>query len=257
MGHAEQAATVPASAGTTGTTSLPSGFLTLDYPGSAEPGRQAPPITTPSFLPPPSPTAPAEAGSPPPDGSSPSSTRRRLDPRRRRMVEALALALLVPLTLGLQWFDQKKLVEAVFAPEEAITVVPRAKTAEMAHARWVMGGRLPNASNGLSTASKVEGATKITLLVGVKALDPQGSKEASVGNLKFRLVDRAGNKWEANADYKGEDGRFVGNPPVGKAIPIHVTAEVPAQLADQLVLDVMQTGPHRPKGPVRVLRFAH
>lgn len=236
-----------------GGTTTPARFLTLDYARPAASGP--PPFTAPAFLPPPgigtdgpaSPAAGAAAG-------TGSRERRRLDPRRRRIIEAAALAMLIPLTLGLEWFDEVRLVQVGVEPAEKITVVPHDRTADMAHSRWLMGGRLPEAKPA-ADGSRPAGGTTITLVIGVKALDPQGTKEASASNLKFRLVDRAGNEWSATADYQGEN--VIKGPPVGKPVPIEITAQVPANMADQLVLDVVQSGAWRPKGPVPVLRFAH
>lgn len=221
---------------------LPARFLTLDYPESTQPGPPPPPLAAPSFRP-----SPGGAG----------TARRRLDPRRRRTIEIIALVTLLPLTLGLQWFDQVRQIRIGLEPDETITVVPSGRTGQLAHARWVLLGRVngdqptPVSSRGLP-----KGATTITLSMGMKALDPLGSKEATTANLKFRLVDRAGHEWSAEAEYKGEPS-VTSRPPVNQPIPITVTAEVPQHLAGQLVVDVVQSGAFRPKGAVRVLRFAH
>jgi len=122
----------------------------------------------------------------------------------------------------------------------------------------VLLGRVAKESGGSASSAasnKPAGSATLTLSMGMKALDARGSKEAAPGNMRFWIRDRAGNKWSAEAAYIGEIG--IKGPPVGKPVPVTVTAEVPERLLTSVVVDVAQAGPSRPKGPVRVLRFAH
>lgn len=234
------------------------GFLDLDYSDSGPwgPERPSPPPSPPSFLPAPG----GEAGAAP--AGKRAGRRRRLTARQRRSVEAAALVLLLPLALGVQWYDETNQIRKGLEPDETITVVARNKPATLAHARWVLRGRVNDTGGATSSdasdrsPTKPRDATTITLSLGVTTLDKQAAKEASTSNLRFRLVDRAGNEWTAQAEYKVEDN-YGQAPPVGKEVPVAVTGEVPRAAVSSLVLDVVQAGPYRPKGPVHVLRFAH
>jgi hypothetical protein len=233
------------------------GFLDLDYsdPGPWAPDRPPPPPAPPSFLPPPD----QAAGAPASAGAG-RTRRRRLTGLQRRIAELAALALLVPLTLGLEWYDESNQISKGLEPEETVTVVRPEKPATLAHARWVLLGRVQatedSGSEPLNGGAKPQGAAKITLSLGMKSLDSRAAKEAATANLRFRLVDRAGNEWSARAEYNFEDS-YGQAPPVGKAVPVVVTGEVPKSAVNSVVLDVIQAGPHRPKGPLQVLRFAH
>jgi len=231
----------------------PARYLALDFGGVSN-DLAPPPLGQPMFLPPPGDAADAASAA---AGAGARRGRRRLTTRQRRIAEGLALLLLIPLTLTVQWVDRVRQIEVNLEPAEQINVVPRGRTGTLGHARWVMAGRVNKPLAKPDGEGLPNDATEITLSIGMKVLDPRGTKEAGSSNMKFRLVDRAGHQWSADADYEVDDFKQATAPPVGKIIPITVTAELPRRVINEVVLDVTQSGVHRPKGPVRILRFAH
>ncbi len=170
--------------------------------------------------------------------------RSRLSDGRRRAVELVALLVVLPGLLAVYWVDDRKQA-AQWDPQERVTVVAHGGTGTLGHVRLRVLGRDATASSTGTTA----GATKITLIVELRALDARGAKDP----VTYTVRDRAGHVWTAfGLPAGGHD------PVVGATTPVTVTADVPVRLTGSVVLEARlgsfgATG----HGPTRVLRFAH
>lgn len=174
--------------------------------------------------------------------------RRRLSPRARRTAEIIALAVLLPLLLGLHWYDDRTAVRNGIKRPEAVTVVARGRTATLNRVQWTMLGR--DVRPDSSTTRQVPGAARLKLLITVRALDAQAAKDLARARMMFRIRDRDGHIWSASA-------QLPENIAAGSAVPVPVTATVPPDRLTSVVLEIAQTRNSVPKGPLAVLRFAH
>jgi hypothetical protein len=172
--------------------------------------------------------------------------RRRLSPRARRWVEVLALLVVVPVGLGAHWYDDTHTLVPTLNPGEHVTVVPRGGTGTLNHISYRMVGRESAVVPSTLTANGVQA----TWDVDIKPLDAQGVKAAS--GLGFRLVDRAGNTWNAAPadlpDYTA-----------GQTVRTRIQGTVPKSEVSGLVLDALgnKYTAVAKKQPRPVLRLAH
>jgi hypothetical protein len=167
--------------------------------------------------------------------------------RTRRTAELSALALLLALTIGLRWYDDGNQARALERPE-SVTVVGRAATSRLGAVEWKMLGRAAGLRAPSSTAS---GAARLMLVLEARPLGAQGVKELAGFGTTFRVRDRAGHVWSADADPPSEVE-------LGSTIRVPVTAEVPPDRLTSVVLEVLPAAVFaKGRAPVRVLRFAH
>jgi hypothetical protein len=160
---------------------------------------------------------------------------------------------LVPLAVGLRWYDDSN--HAVTRePHERVTVVPRGASATLGHNRWRMLGRQEQSGGSLAGTSS-PGAAQLTLLLEVKVLDAQGSKELDL--VQYEVRDREGRQWTTSgtAENPSVDAERV---PAGSTTRVKVTATVPKDRLSALVLDLHVRPFDRAERTVLdVLRFAH
>jgi hypothetical protein len=184
-------------------------------------------------------------------------------PRRlkRRLIELGAVLLLVPMYVGIHWYDDGNNV-LTFKPHQHVTIVPRGAWAKLGHNQWRLLGRQEASATGAGSgsgsspgsATKPAGA-ELTLLLQAKVLDAKGVKE--LDKMIYELHDRAGHLWSADGLV---DNQSVSSeqPPVGSTPTVRVTATVPPALLTSVVLDLHIRPFDRPERTVLdVLRFAH
>ncbi len=157
-------------------------------------------------------------------------------------MEAVALAVLLPGLVTVQWLDDAHQVGG----QDTTTTVPWGATATLGHTQWRLLGRVPDGGRSFTP-----GAVTVRLLLQVRPMDAQGAKQADPANVGFRLRDRAGHIWTA-----GTDGGSDTEPAAGQTTQITVTGDVPARLAGSVVLE-MHLGSSFAAGPKHWYRFAH
>jgi hypothetical protein len=186
-----------------------------------------------------------------PPASAPAATRgrRRLNPSARRLVEVCALLILLPVTLGLRWYDDDHTLGHQLRRDERIVTVPRGASGTLAHAAWRMIGRQVGSAQELRDPAP--GTAVLVLALEVRPLDAEGVKQISAGQLTFRLRDRAGHVWTGS-------GTLPDSSQVGRAARVEVSATVPSDKVTSVVLDVLPSLlVMKPGTDVPVLRFGH
>jgi hypothetical protein len=207
--------------------------------------------------PPPWEQAPQPSGPPPGEPQPPGQTtpgttrqrRRRLSPTARRLVEAGALLLLLPTTLGLHWYDDDQTLGRRLHRDEHITTVARGASGTLGHASWRMIGRQVGGAQGLR--SSAAGTGVLVLALEVRPLDAQGVKNTSGSRLTFRVRDREGHIWTG-------EGEVPDTLQVGRPARVRVSAIVPSGKVTSVVLELLpSTYQVQPGAVVPVLRFGH
>jgi hypothetical protein len=190
------------------------------------------------------------AGEPPDTGqAAPGERRRRLSPAARRLVEAGALLILLPVTLGLHWYDDDHTLGHQLRRDEHVTTVARGASATLGHATWRMIGRQQGGTGRLR--STTPGAEMLVLTLEMRPLDAQGVKDASGSGLAYRIRDREGHVWTGAAEVP--EGLSAGRP-----VQVKVSAIVPTEKVTSVVLELLPTTVEvKPGTTVPVLRFAH
>jgi hypothetical protein len=192
-------------------------------------------------------------GEPPAAGrTAPAATRgrrRRLNPSARRLVEVCALLILLPVTLGLRWYDDDHTLGHQLRRDEHLVTVPRGASGTLAHAAWRMIGRQVGGAQELRDPAP--GTAVLVLALEVRPLDAAGVKQISAGQLTFRLRDRAGHVWTAS-------GTLPDSSQVGRTARVEVAATVPSDKVTSVVLEVLPSlFVMKPGTDVPVLRFGH
>jgi len=174
--------------------------------------------------------------------------RKRLGPRARRGVEAAALLVLLPLGLGIHWYDDAHTLLPHLNPGEKVTVVPHGGTGTVEHVSYRMVGR----ESGGEASTDASGGVEMTLDIDRRPLDQQGLKAAKAQS--FRVRDREGHIWVAVLWESSPS-----DPAVGTTQRLQIQATVPKGAVSVVVLDVLgdnfqakSTGK-----PLPVLRMAH
>ncbi|MBT2208159.1 hypothetical protein [Actinomadura sp. NEAU-AAG7] len=176
----------------------------------------------------------------------------RMRPRDRRVVQAIALATLLPALLTVHWLDETRDVRSNLKPEEKVTTVPRGAAGELAGARWQVVDRRTTApllrpASGAPPGSAEVAEVRVTLAVVAK--DAAAAKAVGAYGIVYRLRDGDGRAWAAT-------GLGTGAARPGVPVRITVRGTVPRAKADLLVLEVRPPAYSRPKGPLPSLRFA-
>ncbi|MBE1533328.1 hypothetical protein [Actinomadura algeriensis] len=180
-----------------------------------------------------------------PDGpDEPAEPRRsRLGSRTRRVIEACALAVLLPVLLGLHWIDESGRAESLDAPVR-VSSVAKGKIGELLGARWTVYKReiVPG------TVENPD-AVDLQVVLAVKAQDAKSVQAIGGYGTTYRFVDGQGREWGANA-------RTPVNVQPGKAFALTVRGTVPRAKAGSLALEVRAPETAR-KGaaPLPSLRF--
>ncbi len=104
---------------------------------------------------------------------------------RRRIAEALAVVVLVPLTLWLGWRDGRDVQALQWEPSTRESSVPPGGTGVLAHAHWRLLTLTPGKREGPQVEMK--GTLRVT------PLDATGVKE--IGNVTYAIEDAAGHTW--------------------------------------------------------------
>lgn len=177
------------------------------------------------------------------ESTVPDPVRRRMSARRRRAIEAWALAFLVPAVLVTYFIDGRQLGRGFDLPER-VTVIPRGAVATIGHTRWRMLGRVAKGD-----PPQAPGSVEVTLLVQVNVLDAQGVKDAT--RVTYQVRDGDGHLWDAEGHFPDFQ-----DPTPGAANQATVTANVPPSLVSKVVLEVEPMVPREARS-IRVLRFAH
>ncbi|MFD0902545.1 hypothetical protein [Actinomadura sediminis] len=213
----------------------------------------------PWFQPPPPPGGPPPPGHPfaqpppggrpdgrddEPDGASPRARRTRLGPRTRRVVEACALAVLLPGLLGLYWVDETGRAESLEPPVK-VSSVARGEIGELAGARWTVYKR----ESAPLPGSSARDAVQLQVVLAVKAQDAESVKTIGGYGMEYRFTDARGREWTANASKPVEVTP-------GQAFPLTVRGTVPRAGAESLALVVRPPETERRGGdPLPSLRF--
>ncbi|TDD83292.1 hypothetical protein [Actinomadura rubrisoli] len=192
------------------------------------------------------------------DEGGESPERVKLRPLDRRVIQAMALAALVPAFLSLQWLDEERSLRSNLKPREKVITVAHGAVGEFGGARWRLMGR-ENAASLADPASApgtsppggtgAGDVTELRLTLAVRPLDAAGAKTVGSYGTVYRLRDGDGHVWSAT-------GLALGTPRQGVPTRITVRATVPRAKVDSLVLEVRPPAYPRPKGPLPLLRFA-
>ncbi|QXJ23946.1 hypothetical protein AGRA3207_005180 [Actinomadura graeca] len=187
---------------------------------------------------------------PAPPGTGPS----RMRPRDRRVVQAIALATLLPVLLVVRWVDETHGVHANLKPEEKATTVPRGETGVLGGAQWRVVDRrtaAPLTAGSPAGASRGQDVVELRLTLAVRPLDAAGAKTVGSYGIVYRLREDGGGEraWSAT-------GLMTGAPRPGVAARLTVRGTVPRAMAGSLVLEVRPPAYPRGKGPLPLLRFA-
>lgn len=176
----------------------------------------------------------------------PIGRRRRLSEGKRRVIEAVALLLLVLGLLTAQRIDDEHQSRA-YQTRERVTVVPRGGTGTIGHIQLRLLGRDTTGS----PKSDIAGAVTLRLILQARPLDAKAAKD--LDTVGYTVRDRAGHVWSA---FGSTD---PGNKPAAGAVgQVTITADVPARLVNSVVLEARTGGPARTgTAPTPVLRFAH
>ncbi|WP_067459597.1 hypothetical protein [Actinomadura macra] len=184
-----------------------------------------------------------------PDPPAPRPSRMR--PRDRRVVQAIALATLLPVLLVLQWVDETHNVHSNLKPEEKVTTVPRGAIGVLGGAQWKVVDRRATAplTTGTPPNSSAD-VVELRLTLAVRPLDAAGAKTVGSYGIVYRLREGGGERrvWSAS-------GLTLGAPRQGVAMRLTVRGTVPRAKADSLVLEVRPPAYSRGKGPLPLLRF--
>ncbi|MFD0691580.1 hypothetical protein [Actinomadura fibrosa] len=209
---------------------------------------------------PPEPPLPPERPAPtePPEPSEP--RRAGLRPGDRRVVQALALAALLPALLSIQWLDETHIVQRNLEPREKATTVPHGGTGELAGAQWRIEGRQTRAPY-VSTQAPGGGSADVTelrLTLAVLPRDAEAAKAVGSYGITYRLSDGDGHEWSAVGLRTGSATGLTSDakPRPGAVTRITVTGTVPRSKAGSLRLEVRPPRAQRPTGPLPLLRFA-
>ena len=175
--------------------------------------------------------------------------RKRLSDGRRRAIEVAALLLLIPALLATEWIDDDHQARN-WQTHERVTVVRRGGIATLGHVRLRLLGR--DTTGSTTREATPSGAVTLKLVVVVRPLDAQGVKD--VDRVDYTVRDRAGHVWSAG----GSSDPDV-KPQVGTDGQVTVTAQVPGNLINTVVLEARPGGllSQKAPGPTPVLRFAH
>lgn len=166
--------------------------------------------------------------------------RPRMAPGKRRAIEAISLAVLLPGLLATRWVDNSHIYRK---QGESVTTVSRTATVRLAHSQWRLLGR--------QAAKDLNG--NVVLLMTARPLDAQGVKDLSGGyGLGFRLRDKAGHVWDVASNLDDSDNK----PAVGTDLPVKVVGRVPDSLVSAVVLELRQSSWSHPSQS-RWYRFAH
>lgn len=182
----------------------------------------------------------------PPQAEPPEESPResRLTPLRRRLLELAALVLLLPLLLGLHWYDQRQLVSIHVDPPKRVTKVAPGATGTFKELEWRLADSREAARN------KTGEVVRLKITLQVKPLSEAGVQVLTKSRLTYQLRGRDGRIWSA--------GGVPPTTPVrpGVTVPVAVTATLPADRMNTVELEVLPARGDRPKGSLPLLRFA-
>lgn len=179
------------------------------------------------------------------DGTSSNPRRSRMGPRTRRVVEACALAVLLPSLLGLYWVDETGRAEDL-EPSVKVSSVARGKIGELAGARMTVYKRESAPRPG---APEGQDVVQLQVILAVKAQDAESAETIGGYGVEYRFVGGQGLEWTANAS---KPTRIQ----PGKAFPLTVRGTVPRAKAESLALEVrLPETARKGAAPLPSLRF--
>jgi hypothetical protein len=181
----------------------------------------------------------------------PRVTRRpRIRPRDRRIVQAIALATLLPAFLGLKWMDEADSVQKNLKPPEKVTTVPHGQTGTLADAQWKVVARQARAPIAAGTGPQDDGTTELQVVLAVRPADAAAAKTIGSYGITYFFTDGDGRMWSAT-------GLAAGTPRAGAPARLTVRSTVPRTKAAELALLVKAPkASRRPGRPLPSLRFA-
>jgi hypothetical protein len=185
----------------------------------------------------------------------PVERRRRLSDGKRRAVEAVALVLLMPAFLTVQWIDDAHQARNFPSQDkkgpEKVTVVRRGGTGVLGRVRLRLLGR--DTTGPQRDGATPAGGANLKLVVQVRPLDARHAKD-DVDGLMYSVRDHDGHVWSAGGTYDRDRP-----PAAGAETQVTVLATVPERLVSAVVLEVRPPPPEQGPRPrtVPVLRFAH
>lgn len=179
----------------------------------------------------------------------PSPPARRMRPRDRRIVQALAVAVLLPAFLVLKWVDQSDGAQQNLKPPEKVTSVAHGAVGHLADAQWKVVSRGTEAP--LGSGDRQDGdATELQVVLAVRPETAAAAKTIGSYGVGYFFEDGDGRTWSAG-------GIAAGTPRQGVAGKLTVKGTVPRSEAAALALVVKAPKASRKKGkPLPSLRFA-
>lgn len=165
--------------------------------------------------------------------------------RDRRVLEGIALTMVVPALLAFHWVDETRNVRGHLDPPERVTVVAKNGIGQLAGVRWrVLERRSAAPLRGPSGPD----VTELRIAMILRPVDAAGAKAAAFG-VEYRLVDGEERHWSAT-------GLVSGTPRVRVVSRLTVRGTVPRAKAEALSLEVRPRPGTQPKGTLPLLRFA-
>jgi hypothetical protein len=176
--------------------------------------------------------------------------RPRLGPRDRRIIQALALAALLPAFLVLKWMDETDSVQKNLKPPEKVTDVPHGATGTLMGAQWKVVARQATAPPSFGAKPRDDTVTELQVVLAVRPGDAAAAKAIGSYGVGYTFTDGDGRSWSAT-------GLAAGTARPGAVSRLTVRGTVPRTVAAALALRVQAPKAARKPGtPLPSLRFA-